>query len=215
MTSETKGGLEAVKWIAFALMLGDHINTFLLDSRYPVLWLLGRLVFPLFALAMAEGLSQRGEGVAAGVSRRLFVWAALAQVPWAMFASAYLLNILFALWLGLVAFRAAYASGHVFRRVAIIAACFLASFVAEYGVAGFWVVLAALWWREEGSRLGLYATVLAVAALYSVNATFFGLLAIPVFLALLRYASLPRVRHAFYALYPAQWLVLAFARWAI
>lgn len=55
--------LDAIKAVAAALMLGDHVNTILLDGHAPLLWWLGRIAFPLFALVAALHLA-RGRPVA-------------------------------------------------------------------------------------------------------------------------------------------------------
>ena len=92
----THGGLEAAKWAAFAFMVCDHVNDYLLRDFVPILYLLGRLVFPMFALCLAFGLAGRGLLVLDGTIRRLLIWAFIAQVPWSMFPHSDTLNVIFA-----------------------------------------------------------------------------------------------------------------------
>lgn len=50
--------LDAIKLLAAVLMLGDHVNTILLDGHAPLLWWLGRIAFPLFAFVVALHLAR-------------------------------------------------------------------------------------------------------------------------------------------------------------
>ena len=50
--------LDLIKVAALALMVGDHINTILLDGHSATLWRLGRIAFPLFCLATAIHLAR-------------------------------------------------------------------------------------------------------------------------------------------------------------
>lgn len=210
-----KPGLEVTKWVAFALMLADHANTFLLERRYPVLFLLGRLVFPLFALCLAEGLAGRGELRANDCLKRLLLWACIAQVPWAQFESSYGLDVLFTLAGGLAVWLSVAGGGSPWRRglwslLAVGAASF-----CEYGVAGVAFVTCALWWRETPSRWSLSAVWVAAALLYAPNHSWFALAAVPVFLALRHAGEVPRARHWFYPLYAGQFVAFAFLSWRL
>lgn len=213
MTGEAKGGVEAAKWLGFALMVVDHANSYLLDFRYPVAFLLGRLVFPLFVLALAEGLARRGEVVASGTFRRLLLWGCIAQVPWSLLTGGSGLNVVFSLAFIVGANLAVFGTGAPLRRVLWGVGCTVGACLSEYGLAGLVFGLCAMWWRETGTRAGLVSCVGASALLYAVNGTWFGMLGIPVFVALNAWVELPRWRHAFYYLYPAHFLVLGFVRW--
>ncbi len=50
--------LDTIKILAAVLMLGDHVNTILLDGHAPLLWWLGRISFPLFAFVCALHLAR-------------------------------------------------------------------------------------------------------------------------------------------------------------
>ncbi|HTD72157.1 MAG TPA: TraX family protein [Steroidobacteraceae bacterium] len=206
-------GIEAAKWLGLVLMLGDHVNLYLLDSRYPVLYLLGRLVFPLFALALGFGLAGRGSLVLRDTIRRLFVWACIAQIPWAFFTHAPLLNVVFTLACGAVLYEAVFVRGWSFGRALLVVAAFLAGCAAEFGVAGLFVVFAALWFAERCNAGQWVVLVLAVVLLHAVNASFFAVLALPVFWVLYCHAEIPRIRHFFYPAYAGQFVLLAFLRY--
>lgn len=50
--------LDLIKVAALALMVGDHVNTILLDGQWTTLWRLGRIAFPLFCLVSALHLAR-------------------------------------------------------------------------------------------------------------------------------------------------------------
>lgn len=215
MAGEGKPGIEAAKWLAFFLMVADHVNLYLLGFEYPVVYLLGRLVFPLFALALAEGLAQGGELRANDTLRRLVVWGCIAQVPWMSFKHEAVLNVLFDLAAGLAGYLAVFGSRALAVRAACLASGVLVAVLGEFGVAGFFTVLGALWWRERRDVPGLVAFCVGLTTLYVPNGTWFGLAALPAWWGLQYVGTLPRGRHWFYYFYPGHLVVLAFARWAL
>lgn len=213
MTS--KPGVEPAKWLAFALMIGDHVNGYLLDYRYPAIYMLGRLVFPLFALALAEGLAGRGQLTLADTLKRLLIWGAISQVPWQFVTGAPGLNILFSLASGVALHLAIFGSISLPRRVLYGVGALAVAAASEYGIAGLAMVSTALWWRERPSIYSHTAFVVSLAALVAVNGTFFAVLAWPLWFALRHLGEWPRWRHLFYYLYPAHFLVIGFVRFAL
>lgn len=211
MTSLSKPGLEATKWVAFALMIADHINGVIFDHASPTVYLLGRLVFPLFALALAEGLAAGGHLRAHGALKRLLVWALVAQVPWSMFDQVDILNVLFSLAAGLAVYLGIFANLPSLRRVLYIGVGACGSLLCEYTLPGLVMVVGALWYRESDTWKSRSVFALGLVLLFASNGTWFQLLAWPAFLGLRYVGNLPRIRHLFYYAYPAQWLVLAFA----
>ena len=53
--------VDAIKLAAAVLMVGDHVDTILLDGRAVALWRLGRISFPLFCLVTALHLARGAE----------------------------------------------------------------------------------------------------------------------------------------------------------
>lgn len=212
MTGEIDRGLEAVKWVAFALMIADHVGAFLLNYEYPALYLLGRLVFPLFALALAAGLRNVGELVYWDVCKRLLMWAVVTQIPYSALQQGGSLNVMFTLWFGAFIYGTA-----LYRRIGWIRGVliFLGSVgmsLMEYGVVGVALVgLCCAGARAEGKCVR-YAYWVPLTLLQAVNGVPVAMLGPGVFWLVRRYGELPRVRHAFYWLYPAQWVLIAAAR---
>ena len=54
------GNIELLKWIAVCLMVVDHLNKYLLNGNYPVMFSLGRLALPLFVFVLAYNLAREG-----------------------------------------------------------------------------------------------------------------------------------------------------------
>lgn len=212
-------GVEAIKWLAFALMLLDHLARYALHGLGPLPWLLGRLVFPLFALALGFGLARRR--AYGDLFLRLVVWGCVAQAAmlWAA-PGTFKLNVLFTFACGIVIAEAAFSRrtvlGVLFALAALVASC-----AAEYGPVGALLVFAGIWYgRAHSEKPAHWPSALAFAALVlmltPINGTAFAVLAMPAAWALMRWpVEIPRVPRLFYAGYVAQWCVVALAAWVL
>src|SRR2546423_4977134 len=102
--SVADGTPEALKWLALALMVLDHVNTFLFNRPLPGGYQAGRAVFPIFAFVLAGNLARPGalqRGVHVRVMRRLALFALLATpAHWALVGHWWPLNILVTLLAG-------------------------------------------------------------------------------------------------------------------
>lgn len=214
-TRSVSGGVEAAKWLAFALMLLDHVTIFVTDERPAWAYLLGRLVFPLFVMSLGYGLQRSGAFSFAGVTNRLLMWAVIAQVPFSFVVGEPVLNVLFTLWGGVFVYEAVtFRNWNVARGFLACALVLCAGFM-EFGVVG--VVLTTCCvaaYRAEGTprRLWWGGFWVCVTLLHAINGVPVAMLGPLVFVACLKWIDLPRVRHAFYWLYPAQWVLVAALR---
>lgn len=127
--------LEAVKWLAFAAMVADHVDLLLFGERLAVLDQIGRFAFPAFALCFGLGLSASGDPLQ--VAMRLFAPASLAQLAWVLVQPAHPANVLFA-------FAVFAAAVGVYRRLegaaarcVIVACTVVVAFICEGGILGF------------------------------------------------------------------------------
>lgn len=206
-------GVEAIKWLAFALMVADHLARYALPSLGPVPWLLGRLVFPLFAIAFGAVAVSAIRAKDSRPLLRLVIWGAVAQVPMAMAVPELrALNVLFTFACGLLIARSFVSGASIWRRVLGFALAVLASCACEYGPVGALLVASCLWWGATRSNWAVSAVIVAVALLTPINATAFGLLAVPVAWAFLRWPiEVPRIPRLFYYGYVAQWALV----WAV
>ncbi len=212
------GSLEALKWLALLLMLGDHINKYLLHDSVPALFNAGRVVMPIFAVVLGYNLARPGTlgaGVYPRMLTRLAVVALVASAPfialgglgwgwWPLNVMAALGLVTASLWLFDLGGPARVASG--------VALLVVGGFFVEF----WWAILAiavAAWLyarRPRWAALGLAA--IGFASLHLVNRNEWALAALPLIaLASCVDLSVPRVRWAFYAFYP---LHLA-AIWAV
>lgn len=212
------GTVEGLKWLALALMTGDHVNKYLFNATLPVLFEAGRVALPLFVFVLAYNLARPGtleRGVYGRTMSRLAVFGALASVPFValggLYAGWWPLNVMFTL---LVVTATAYL---VERGGKLhLAAAGVAFLVGGSSVEYWWPAVAfglAVWsYTRRPSWAAAAVALLACAALWFINRNLWALAALPVlFLASRVDVRVPRLRWAFYAYYPlhlaALWLI--------
>lgn len=228
---ERSRGLDggALKCIAAALMLTDHVGAILLP-QVPVLRCVGRLAFPIFAFFIAEGYAHtRNFG---RYFRRLAILAVVSEIPFNLENGAVLdltrQNVLFTFCLALLTLRGLEALGRErgFGRWAgcglVLAAGFAAGELLRTDYGGWGVVTVALLYL---CRDGKYAKLWLLLAMAAVNGLGMRSLTMPVFggempIQIFAVAALPVIwlyngqagpkglRRAFYVFYPAHLLVL-------
>lgn len=228
---ERSRGLDggALKGIAAALMLMDHVGAILLPE-VPVLRCVGRLAFPIFAFFIAEGYAHtRNFG---RYFRRLAILAVVSEIPFNLENGAVFdltrQNVLFTFCLALLTLRGLEALGRErgFGRWAgcglVLAAGFAAGELLRTDYGGWGVVTVAL---LQLCRDGKYAKLWLLLAMAAVNGLGMGSLTMPVFggempIQIFAVAALPVIwlyngqagpkglRRAFYVFYPAHLLVL-------
>ncbi len=228
---ERSRGLDggALKGIAAALMLTDHVGAILLPE-VPVLRCVGRLAFPIFAFFIAEGYAHtRNFG---RYFRRLAILAVVSEIPFNLENGAVFdltrQNVLFTFCLALLTLRGLEALGRErgFGRWAgcglVLAAGFAAGELLRTDYGGWGVVTVALLYL---CRDGKYAKLWLLLAMAAVNGLGMGSLTMPVFggempIQIFAVAALPVIwlyngqagpkglRRAFYVFYPAHLLVL-------
>ena len=228
---ERSRGLDggALKGIAAALMLTDHVGAILLPE-VSVLRCVGRLAFPIFAFFIAEGYAHTRDF--GRYFRRLAILAVVSEIPFnlengAVFDPARQ-TVLFTFCLALLTLRGLEALGRErgFGRWAgcglVLAAGFAAGELLRTDYGGWGVVTVALLYL---CRDGRYAKLWLLLAMAAVNGLGMGSLTMPVFggempIQIFAVAALPVIwlyngqagpkglRRAFYVFYPAHLLVL-------
>lgn len=228
---ERSRGLDggALKGIAAALMLMDHVGAILLPE-VPVLRCVGRLAFPIFAFFIAEGYAHTRDF--GRYFRRLAILAVVSEMPFNLENGAVFdltrQNVLFTFCLALLTLRGLEALGRErgFGRWAgcglVLAAGFAAGELLRTDYGGWGVVTVALLYL---CRDGKYAKLWLLLAMAAVNGLGMGSLTMPVFggempIQIFAVAALPVIwlyngqagpkglRRAFYVFYPAHLLVL-------
>lgn len=213
--SISDGSLETLKWIGLLLMMGDHVNKYLLCEASSALYALGRMAMPLFGFVLMVHLTRPGAldvGVHLRVMRRLVIFALLATPSFVYLVGWWPLNILATLLLVTLIIWLLERGGRVFRCAALVAFLFGGTMVEFWWPAllyclGVWAFLR----RPSGLRLLLWAT--ATASLATVNGNLAALAALPLIWSAGQInVPMPRHRWIFYAFYPAHLSLIALVR---
>lgn len=203
----TTGALEALKWFALVLMIGDHINAGFFHRELPVLTEWGRLVFPIFAAIFGYNLARPGADLVR-ICKRLAFWAAVAAAPFSMlFGYAIPLNVL-------VTFLVAAATLHLVDRKRLQTALvvfLVGGFLVEYNWPGVFLVLAVVYLARRRTWPAAGGVIAALGSLYLINGSWYHLAAVPIIALVLlgRSWGLERQPRLFYVAYPAHLAVMA------
>lgn len=208
----TDGSLEALKWVALMLMVGDHVNKYLLHESSASLYALGRMVMPIFGFVLMRNLCRPGalaNGLHVRVIKRLAIFGALSTPPFVYLVGWWPLNILVTLLVAtLIVFL--WERGGTARRLLACTVFLVGGALVEFWwpallcCLGAWAVL------RERTPLRLSLWVLATASLAVINGNFAAIVALPLIWAATRVdLPVPRMRWVFYAFYPAHLTALA------
>jgi hypothetical protein len=216
-----------LKLLALALMLADHIHLVFFARSLEWLYWLSRLVFPIFALIVAQNLEHHEASPQRYISR-LMVFGLLAQPFYAWCFDVQQLNVLFtlgvsiALWWLLRTLEMRGLPSSVQFGIAIVLA-FGASWL-EFGWAGLLAVpIYARLMRRGASWDWLFTLVLSFGLVRFEDTWIMPMLALAIWKLTSRWpwprakSRLPTRdwRHAFYLFYPAHLGVLALAQYFI
>lgn len=214
------GTAEALKWLAFALMVIDHANKYLFDWSVPWMFALGRLAMPIFAVVLGYNLARFKPADAAGLRRvlvRLVVTAAVASIPFMALGKTWAghwwpLNIL-ATFAAAVAVLALWRSSFALHRVAAVVMFIAGGALGEFFWPAVALVLASCCYARSPSLAALAVGVGCTALLGFVNGNAWALAGLGVVaLASQVHLHVPRASRFFYLAYPAHlallWLLL-------
>jgi len=210
--SISNGSLEALKWVGLLLMTGDHVNKYLLHDSIPALYVLGRMVMPLFGFVLMFNLTRPGaleSFMHLRVMKRLAIFALLATPAFVHLVGWWPLNILATLSLATLIVWLLERDGWAARCLALIA------FLVGGAVVEFWwpalLCCLASWAflrRPDGLRMLLLA--LAMASLTAINGNFAAVAALLLIWGARRVEiPLPRSRWVFYSFYPVHLSLIA------
>lgn len=199
------GTLEALKWLGLVLMALDHVNKYLLGGTWPELYMLGRLVMPIFGFVLAYNLARPhalASGVHARVMTRLLIFGALATPPFVGLVGWWPLNILFMLLLATALIWLLAQDRGLARLAAAVLFLFAGAFVEFWWFGVAYCVAAWAFCRHPSLGRALLLC-LATLSLSSVNRNLGALAALPLLWAASQVQiSLPRSRWVYYAFYP-------------
>lgn len=156
MERTKEGGLtaDAIKWIAIAAMLVDHIAWGFVptdSAAGQVMHILGRITAPTMCYFLAEGYHYTHDF--RRYAARLLVFALIAQIPFALFETGrpfglFPLNVIYTLFLSLLAIRAWDKIGNPMLRALAIAGLCLLSIPGDWAV--FDILFALVFWQNRG-----------------------------------------------------------------
>ena len=213
------GTAEALKWLALALMVLDHVNKYLYHSALPWVFPIARLSFPLFGFVLAYNLARPetfSNGAAIRVMKRLAIFALIAAIPHIILDGRFFpLNILATL-------LAATGAVYLFEQDGLKRWHGILVFMAGGCIVeGNWfavaVCMTAYRYCQSPTvlRLSSFMASIAVLGLF-INANQWALAVLPVILIAPHVRiSLKRQWHFFYGFYPAHLAVILLVRTAI
>lgn len=215
----SSGTIEAVKWLALVLMIGDHINKYLLNDTIPWLYNAGRLATPLFMFVLAYNLARPGamvRGVYRRAMQRLAIFGALASPAFLALGGLlhgwWPLNILFTLFV-LTATLRLLEIGTLQGYISAVAVFALGGCMVEF----WWPAVAfgvGIWsYTKRPSLPALILAIASCAALGYMNGNQWALAALLIMAAApIVKLRCPRLRWFFYAFYPAHLTLIWLAR---
>jgi len=199
------GTLEALKWLGLVLMVLDHVNKYLLGGTWPVLYMLGRLVMPIFGFVLAYNLARPRaleSGVHARVMKRLFIFGALATPSFVGLVGWWPLNILFMLLLATALIWLLEQDRWLARLAAAVLFLFAGAFVEFWWFGVAYCVAAWTFFRHPSVGRALLLCLVTLS-LVVVNRNLGALAALPLLWAASHVEiSLRRSRWIYYAFYP-------------
>jgi hypothetical protein len=210
------GTVEALKWLALVLMTLDHVNKYLFDQKLPGLFELGRVAMPLFGFVLAYNLARPNaleRGLFGRMMRRLALFGVLATPFFLslgkLVAGWWPLNILFMLLTATAVIYFLHRGGILSFLVAAIV-FLIGGALVEFGWFGVIFCITSWMYCAKPSKISIALLMAAAAMLYMVNRNFWAMTATLIILTAPHLElTMPRIRYAFYAYYPAHLAVLA------
>lgn len=213
------GTIEMMKWIGIIFMTIDHINTFLFDGKYRIMFDIGRATMPLFGFVLAYNLARSNtlkNGVYWRVIKRLGLFALIATIPYTALNKLQLggwwpLNILFLL-LFITTILYLIDKGDKKSLVLAVVVFMFGGAIAEFFWFGMLFCIGAWFYCKRPNWFALLGGLGALASLFIANNSWYALAVVPIILlAPYIHLKIPRIKNIFYIYYPAHlsllWLI--------
>ncbi len=150
-----------LKIIAAAAMLTDHVAVAFFNSNY-AMRATGRIAFPIFAYFIAEGYFRTRSVKKYAI--RLFIFSLIAQAPYvlAFGSEIYKPNVIFTLFLGLIAVYVYDHGDNAFKIIVPLGIALLAELIgSDHGAFGVFMVIIFASTKDNKKKL-LWASVLVI-----------------------------------------------------
>lgn len=195
--------------MAMIFMVCDHINSYIFNYKYSVLFYLGRISLPLFIYSFSYSFSFiNSTDKVKQISIKLLVFALLSQLPYFFlhinhFAYGVPVNILFLFFL--------FATMVLFFKKNLIVISFSLMFFSifvEYDIRGLLLMIGFyLFYLENKNKyqkyLAIFFIVIGFTGLCFINGNLFCLLSIPIILLIkILPFKIPRIKNFYYYFYP-------------
>ena len=154
-----------LKYIAVAAMLIDHISAFFIPITSPagcVMRIIGRLTAPIMCFFLAEGFRHTTSLKKYGI--RLFIFAAISQLPYAFVQEIPILtpmfNMIFTLFLSFLILLCHEKIKNELLKITLIFALVLVSFFSDWGlIAPLWVLAFYIVNDDKKYRLFIFTAI--------------------------------------------------------
>lgn len=156
------GQLETLKWLALAAMLVAHGAEYIFGVKQGWALEVGRVAFPLFALAYAVPLSKDPEMRGYLAARTLLPYAIAAQCLAQPLRDGVALNVLFQFLAAGAWFHARWEDTP--QKYGIRALCLVVAFLSEFSLAGFALIVSLVRWCEEDEGVTPWWTLIWLVA---------------------------------------------------
>ena len=179
-------------------MLLDHIGAFLYPLEF--LRIIGRIAFPCFAYQL--GIGYRMTSSKKAYLKKLFIFALVSQIPYSLLRGGFMLNILFALMLGILAVWSL-ENKKFFYLFLIVHVCFF----ADFGIYGLSVILIFYFFKNKVFQFFLLlSATLLYSAYYNLFIQAYAMLSLVFIFNPFLKINLPK--NFFYIFYPAHLIII-------
>lgn len=205
--------LELLKLIALFFMVLDHTNHYLYGYKYPIMFNLGRISFPIFAFCFSIALAKRDSNNLNKIIIRLVLFSLISSIPYFLLNIKWYpyglpVNILFMFALSAIAINYK-------NNLEIIIFVGLLSFLVEYDIRGFFLIIGLYFLLYEKDTIKKLISIgvflFGLCGIQIINGNIYSLFSIPLIWIVVKLdLKIIRIKHFFYYVYPIHLLIILF-----
>tara|TARA_B110000211_G_C14046379_1_gene539154 strand:- start:44 stop:772 length:729 start_codon:yes stop_codon:yes gene_type:complete len=207
------GGIEALKWIALASMILDHVNKYLFNYSIDYFFEIGRLAMPLFGIIFAYNMARdksKGSQYYIKVFKRLTTYGLIATPYFTILGGVkygwWPLNILFTFAIStLLMYWLSSETSKIIKTVIFIVTFAIGGAIVEFWWPALTLIISSWAFFRYRNMLFYIGIALGFFGLCYINGNYFALLSIPLFISIASIdIRIPRMKRVFYYTYAAQ-----------